>query len=336
LKSQIYIDEKREITVKCAVQSSLYITTKYKMSNPWTLPPNSSDPEIIFYARVFHYRPSLEAAIVCTVAFAVMTFMSLVLTCKYGGRFMYIVPATGLMEMIGFMVRIVLITAKEKTLMQYIMSALFILISPIALGLVNFIVVSKLLTVTGKPVRMLGRWIVQPHRIARTFFLVDLASFFLQGGGVGLQFTALPDLGLAIVIIGLVMQLIFVFAFIWILHQISTDPSFGLSQVHSLKKVFLGLRLTVAMLLIRTLYRVIEYVTGFAGPIATREWTFYNFDTWPILLALLAYCVFHFGKLLECNGVRPAWIVEYEELQMQLKETPPPRRESGETPFETV
>ena len=122
----------------------------------------------------------------------------------------------------------------------------------------------------------------------------------------------MTQIGTAITLIGLAIQFVFFIAFIWVLHRICTDETFGLKDLPSLSKVFVGLRASILLLLIRNIYRIIEFATGPGGPVYAAEWSFYVFETVPILLACVVYCVFHFDRLLETKSAEPLWITEFD------------------------
>ena len=277
----------------------------------------TSNSTSLFFSRTFHYQPSELPILLVLGPFVLVTIVSLASTCRYGGRFMYIVPATAAFETFGYGLR--LATVRNASLNAYIVSTLFILTTPIALALVNYIVVSKLLLVVGKPVTIFRpSWKLRPERIAKIFFRTDMSCFFLQCSGGGLLASGnegMVQIGNVITLIGLVLQFVLCSVFIYVLHKVSTSETFLLNKVRSLDQVFIGLRLTVAMLLVRNIYRVAEYASGSTGPVVTTEWTFYVFETFPILTAFSWYCMFHFGMLLESNNPNPYWQLEYQQVQ---------------------
>jgi len=228
---------------------------------------------------------------------------------------MWIIPTMGFVESLGYGIRIV--SQEKATLTPYIVSVLCILMAPIAMALVNYIVAGRVLRVTGKSLRVFGRFNMQPDHIAKIFFWGDIACFMLQGAGGGLLAIAneaVAKTGNAVVLLGLSVQLMFFLTFMWILHRIYSEPSFGVQRVPSLRTIFWGLRLTVICLLVRNVFRLIEFASFPDGPAYTTEWAFYAFETLPIFISFVFYCVFHFGRLLECKSDDPHWIKEYRAM----------------------
>jgi len=70
--------------------------------------------------------------------------------------------------------------------------------------------------------------------------------------------------------------------------------------------MFFALISTITLLLVRSIYRLIDYGVGQNGYVSHHEGFLYAFDTLLILIALLVYAVLPFGKsLLEVEGTQP-------------------------------
>jgi hypothetical protein len=196
--------------------------------------------------------PSIAFAAAASVAFAAITAVVLALTCKYGGRFMYIVFATGIAEVLGYSTRI--IAADSTSLGAFIGSTFFLLVSPIALAPVNYLVMARLVRQVDKPVWMLCT--LKPDQIARFFVTSDFVCFFLQASGGGLLAIADPNvnnLGAAIVLVGLAIQLFFFTGFSWITYRIATRDEYLLKFAPAVRPVFVGLAITIVFLYVRNI-----------------------------------------------------------------------------------
>jgi len=276
----------------------------------------ASNVSEIFLQRVFHYDPSIAFAVAAIAAFAAVTIAALVLTCKYGGKFMYIVFGTGCAEVLGYTMRVT--AAQDASLGPYIGSSFFLLVSPIALALVNYLVIARLLHQVDKPVWMFRT--LQPQQIARFFVTSDFVCFFLQASGGGLLAVTNPsvnNIGIAIVLVGLAVQLIFFTGFTWITYRVATQDEYLLKFVPAVRPVFVGLAITIFFLYVRNVYRVVEFASGNSSYVDDNEWTFGVFETLPIFLAFVTYLTFHFGRLLDCNEAQPRWIEQLEAARQQ-------------------
>lgn len=271
---------------------------------------------ISWYTYTFHYVPSESLAIVAIIAFSLATVLVTFGTIKYGGRFMWIIVSMGIAEVIGYGLRI--FASNKQDLTAFIVSTLCLLMAPIALALINYVVVARLVKEADMDVRIpkLG-WKLTPNRISKFFFIGDLLCFILQAAGGGLLAVGveqLTDIGTVIVLFGLAIQLFFFTSFVWVIFAITRKNS-PLMKIDSLKLVFHGLAFTISMLYIRNIFRVIEFATGMESYVNKNEWTFYMFETFPIFLAFLAYAYWHFGRLLECKALSPLWVQQLQDLK---------------------
>lgn len=272
--------------------------------------PPCCNPTDIFFYFTFHYRPNVWAALAHTILFALATVVFGYLNYTYARRtdnpskYMHILTFTALMEAVGYGFRIY--TTNSANLTGYIVTTLLILISPIALAVVNYVVVGKLLRATGKQVGFL-----KASHVTRLFLASDVFSFIMQGGAGGLLASkdeVMQDIGKNIVLIGLAIQTLFFTMFVLVSVYIAFHKSFALFKVDALKPVFSGLFLTITCLYIRNIYRFVEFASGIESPVVTSELIFNMFETLPIFVAFCIYGIHHFGKLLPKDEDIPALI----------------------------
>jgi len=248
----------------------------------------------ILIQRLFGYHPSIELAGVSIALFSLCMIIHTYLAWKHSARYMYIIGVTGAAEVLGYIFRI--IVANHPSINSYIVMELCLLVSPIALAVINYIVVGKLLAQAGEKV---GPF--KPQHIARFFLGSDIFSFIIQSGGGGMLASgnsSFMDIGRNTILFGLTIQLLFFASFTWITIIIQNKSKFGLKNDSSLKPVFHGLYITIILLFIRNIYRVVEFGTGRGGYISTHELFFGFFESLPIFLAFIFYGIFHFGRLL--------------------------------------
>lgn len=270
--------------------------------------PPCCNPEDIFFYYTFHYRPNVWAALAHTILFSLATVIFAYLNYIYARRtdnpskYMHILTFTGLMEAVGYGFRIY--TIQSASLTGFIITTLLILISPIALAVVNYVVVGKLLRASGKQIGFL-----KANHITRLFLASDVFSFLMQGGAGGLLASKDPtmqDIGKNVVLVGLAIQTLFFTAFVLISVYIAFSRRFALIHVDALKPVFSGLFLTITCLYIRNIYRFVEFASGVESPIVTSELIFNMFETLPIFVSFCIYGINHFGKLLSKDEDLPA------------------------------
>ena len=274
--------------------------------------PPCCNPSDMYFYYTFHYRPNFWGALSQTILFTILTaviaYTNYVWSNRTGNpaKYMHILTATGIMEALGYGFRIYAL--QSETIGGFILTTLLILISPIALAVVNYVVVGKLLRASGKQIGFL-----KANHVTRLFLASDIFSFMLQGGAGGLLASKDPvmqDTGKNIVLVGLAIQTLFFTMFVAIAVYMAMSEKFALMSVRELRPVFSCLFLTIACLYIRNIYRFVEFASGIDSPIVTSELIFAMFETLPIMASLCIYILQHFGKLLPKDEELPALILK--------------------------
>lgn len=105
------------------------------------------------------------------------------------------------------------------------------------------------------------------------------------------------DLGQAIIITGLAIQIIFFTFFVVITitfdARIRCEPtkaSLAMTSPRMLLKVLYG---SSALILVRSVFRVVEYIMGEDGELMAKEVYIYVFDTTLMLLVSISFNIFH-------------------------------------------
>ena len=103
--------------------------------------------------------------------------------------------------------------------------------------------------------------------------------------------------GRVLLIIGLAGLVVLIFFFLATLVYVSRSATYRI-DAPALRPVYAGLYITVALLLIRNIFRLIEFGQGWNGYIADHEVYFYVFDALTMLTWLIVVVPLHFGLLL--------------------------------------
>ena len=273
----------------------------------------------------FHYHPNVAADVVACVAFALISIPLAILAHRTRMHLSWILVGTALAEAIGYALRAVVIN--NVSLGPFIITELLILLAPNALALLNYKVLGQVIDIKSPPPSatnlpkptlripflMDERGLIYGKRIAWIFFTSDVIGFLIQGGGGGLE--ASSDLqtqksGARIIMGGLVFQVIFFALFAVLAVYVYYSPLYNrpptaTQQTQSptvekplMDKVFFALFVTIVLILIRNVYRLIEFAVTPGTYIPSSEWLFYVFDMLAIFVAMLVYMRWHFGLYL--------------------------------------
>lgn len=135
-------------------------------------------------------------------------------------------------------------------------------------------------------------------QVARFFFASDILCLAIQGAGAGLSSSMNggdQNSAKALLIVGLILQLFFFTCFTGITTYINLNKKYGLRGVKQYQPIFICLYVTIALMYIRSIFRLIEFADGWYGSIATNEVYFYIFDFLMIFLCCVVFTALHFG-----------------------------------------
>jgi len=80
--------------------------------------------------------------------------------------------------------------------------------------------------------------------------------------------------------------------------------------------LLIAVNTSCALILVRSIYRVVEFATGVDGYVSVHEWTFYCFDALPILPIFLIFAVMPPGNYVPFMGWRVPRKAAAREYQM--------------------
>ena len=163
---------------------------------------------------------------------------------------------------------------------------------------------------------ILGRLIVSLHAehlslipvrfLTKTFVAGDVASFTLQAGGGGIQAGGtldLYDIGEKVIIVGLFMQIAFFGFFIvasFIFHRrVLRQPPETTTQITIPWRRHLTVLYSVSLIiLVRSIFRVVEYLQGNSGFIIAHEYFLYIFDAVLMAIVMAVFLVYYVHDLV--------------------------------------
>ncbi|KAJ2651688.1 hypothetical protein IWW40_001588 [Coemansia sp. RSA 1250] len=259
----------------------------------------------------FSYTPVNIAPEVCAGVFVLISIAMTMQTFKsQGPKWLLVLPATAFCEAIGYAFRVVCIY--WTTLGTFTATSLFLLLPPNALALTNYKTLGKVVqlsTVFLPDNRKPHVFWLKPRFITWFFFTSDVFSFLLQGIGVGISTQDNKrELAKHTVLSGLYVQLFFFAVFLVIAAYIFIDKRFTVAcgpcdhnAQQAKRRLFWVIISTTALLYVRSVYRVAEFVGGYGSKIYGAEWLFYLFDTALVLLSFAIYMQSFIGYHFQPN-----------------------------------
>ncbi|RJE18248.1 RTA1 domain protein [Aspergillus sclerotialis] len=277
---------------------------------------SDSDGDAGYHYELYRYTPSIPAAVVFVVVFALLSIAHLIILIR-NRTYIFIPFFIGLLfECAGYAARIASHFDTEA-LAPYIVQTLLILIAPPLFAASIYMTLGRIL----RHLHAEDKSIVPVRFLTKIFVSGDVISFLLQAAGGGYMAAgtlSAMETGSNIVIGGLAVQLVFFSLFVFVsalFHwRMKKQPDYDSITVSSVptrwakfitwESVMWALYIACALILIRSIFRVVEFVEGNDGFIMKREYLLYIFDA--VLMALTGFVlvVIYPGFFLGRGGKR--------------------------------
>ncbi|KAF7327005.1 hypothetical protein MKEN_00275300 [Mycena kentingensis (nom. inval.)] len=211
----------------------------------------------------------------------------------------------------GFGLRIIYID-DPFSIGKYSGSTLFILLSPCLYLATDYLILSHLVRCFAPQITERAL-LVRQSRIVKGFVWSDVTTFLLQSAGGGLTATknrTTANLGNKIAMVGIILQAVsfalFTIVFVvfgWRVRKhfpkawypSTSAPSkfkiMSTAPIEDWRILFWVVCVTCVGILIRSVFRVVEFAGGYDGPVQTSEGYFYFLDALPLWISMTLYCV---------------------------------------------
>ncbi|SMY25372.1 unnamed protein product [Zymoseptoria tritici ST99CH_1A5] len=244
----------------------------------------------------YKYQPSLVAAIICVVAFFIITTIHIYQMFRTRTWFMIAFCIGGIFETVGYVGRAASAAqdADAYTLGPYIIQSILLLVAPALFAASIYMELARIvLLVDGDHALFIRRrW------LTRIFVSGDVLSFLVQASGGGLLAASSDSVrtGENLILVGLALQIIifgfFVIAGAIFHFRIRKAPTLK-GQSLPYQKHMWSLYGVSILIFIRSIVRLIEYAQGYSGYILSREWYLYVFDALLMFAAMAIMSYIH-------------------------------------------
>ncbi|KAL2860135.1 RTA1 like protein-domain-containing protein [Aspergillus pseudodeflectus] len=258
--------------------------------------------------NIYGYEPSIAAGVIFILLFGATT--------AYHGwqvfraRAFYFIPffIGGIFQIIGYLMRC-LSNGNTDSIPLYALQTVLILLAPALYAASIYMVLGRLMVFLGAE----HHSIVRVNWMTKIFVAGDVVSFLMQCGAGGLMSGDDPDtrtLGENLTIVALIIQVLFFTFFLItsiIFHKrINTSPTaqsretslhWTLTPRTLLAKNWITLLIALytvsALILIRSVFRLVEFIDGYGGFLMTHEAFIYIFDTLPMFVVMVVMNLWH-------------------------------------------
>ncbi|KAF5597978.1 RTM1 [Fusarium pseudoanthophilum] len=249
----------------------------------------------------YRYEPSLPISIIFIVIFALSSALHLFQIIKTRTWFFLPFLVGSIFEAVGFIGRAIgAEQAPDYTFGPYVMQNLLLLLGPTCYA-------ASIYMILGRYIRQLNgeRFsLIRPSWLTKIFLLGDVISIALQGVGGGKLVNAdSPDdrtTGENIIIAGLTVQILFFGLFIAVTGLFHFRfARHSTSRPSSWQRLLVVIYVASVLILIRSLFRMIEYIEGHDGELQSKEVYVLVLDAIPMAIASVGLNLFHPSKYIE-------------------------------------
>lgn len=186
----------------------------------------------------------------------------------------------------------------------YIGQSLFIILPPSLYAATIYMIYGRLVLF----VNAAEASVIRPTLVTKVFVCGDVLSFFMQAGGGGMMAQAsMADMGQKMMLIGLFVQLLFLGLFLSISlifwgRMSKSSKQYAIRQYgkHSWDALLKMVLAAAVIIILRCVFRVIEFAQGHSGYLVSHEIYMYIFDAAPMLIVQI---MMHFVYAAEIFGV---------------------------------
>ncbi|KAJ5203147.1 hypothetical protein N7449_005226 [Penicillium cf. viridicatum] len=259
--------------------------------------------------KLYRYTPSIAAAAIFVALFIITTVLHLWQLIKSRSWCFIAFVLGGIFQIIGYIAR-ALSHANTESVPIYSIQTILILLAPPLYAASIYMVLGRLIL----HLRAESYSMVPLKWMTGIFVTGDVVAFVMQAAGGGIMASGTIDAmktGEHITIGGLCVQLVFFTFFVLtavIFHvRIRSGPTqqtiearqdHSLCIIRSWESVLWGLYISSILILIRSVFRLIEYAQGNDGYLISHEAFMYVFDATLMFFAMVAMNVLHPSVIL--------------------------------------
>ena len=248
----------------------------------------------------FHFIPAKGIMYLALALFALATLLCLASTIYTRRWYMLIAVGVGIAEIIGYSFRLAMVHKPQYGI--YVGMQCLLIIPPSFLALVEYITLGKVVKLAQESNPNISTFL-KPKLIQWCYFVAEIGSLSLQGAGAGLSVSQkgvndTAATGKTLLLVGLAFLVAIIICFLLNALFVSVKKEYGVWQNRHLTRLFIVLYTSTALLLIRNVFRLVEFASGFYGDIAVKEKYFYGFDGLMVVLIMFIFSFAHFGFFL--------------------------------------
>ncbi|KAF7587790.1 hypothetical protein BBP40_006700 [Aspergillus hancockii] len=267
----------------------------------------ASDDKIDF--KLYRYTPSTAAAATFVVLFVLTTVYHTYQLSRARAWYFIAFMIGGIFQIIGYICRILAHNNKESVPIYSVQTILILLAPPLYAASIYMVLGRLVIFVRAENLSLVSvKW------MTKIFVTGDVIAFLMQAAGGGIMASGTIssyNLGEHITVGGLCVQLAFFGFFVincalfhYRIRRYPTDEVVAMAArlrqqtSRTWETVLVGLYIASALILVRSIFRLIEYAQGNSGYLISHEAFMYVFDSTLMFLTMVAVNICHPSMIL--------------------------------------
>ncbi|KAK4160048.1 RTA1 like protein-domain-containing protein [Cladorrhinum sp. PSN259] len=298
-------------------------TTTSSISPPPSSSSSSSPSSFGTSSSVWPYEPVFAPCIVFTAIYALLLLWISYLTfIRYRTFYFTVMPLGTSVEVLGYALRCYAVK-NQTQLPPYITSLSLTVLAPLLFSAGNYLLLPRLIVSTTPNQNLNPRTTilkVPTNRLAHLFISLDILAFLIQGAGTSVSGSAkwtgpTALVGVRVLVGGLAVQVLGVGWFLACVVRYRYLERAGMGEEKRSKKSRSGnltwaVAISGGLILIRSIYRLVEFAEGVDGYVFRSEWLFWLFEAAAMVGCVVVFCFWHPGQLLiDDNNNKPEVVV---------------------------
>ncbi|KAF5962642.1 Rtm1p-like protein [Fusarium bulbicola] len=255
---------------------------------------------------IWMYDPSFPLAVVGTVVYGIIflaiTYLTLI---KYRAWYF-----------------IVVVIVRDRELTPFVLTLTHTVLAPVLIAAGNYLLISRLIlavlpTSHHRILRIPGR------RLTPIFVFCDVIAFLIQGSGSGIASSdnwqgEMENIGVKVLIVGLAFQLAAFSLFLCVFrrfHALALRMAVE-DAPRGWQKVVLAVYISSILIMVRCIFRVVEFAGGRDTYAFSHEWLFWGFESLPMAVAIGIFCFYHPSRYLRTNGTQSKSVRTDETIEL--------------------
>lgn len=258
-----------------------------------TLVTQEKSTNTILY-QYFHEIPDKNLALLALVLLLIVSVISFGLSLWTKSAFTLFIPLTGFLIAAGYACRLHMIS--NPKLFTFAAMQILLIVPALFLAAVNYTCFGRVINMRRSRSSKVMLWMS-----SLGFIIFDILCLIIQSFGGTLLTNKDPKImkvGINLILVGILLAVIVNVFFIGTLIYINTTMSFEVNT-----NVWIALYVTMGCLLVRNIYRAIEFVQNYIskngiGYLSSHEIYMYIFDFTMLFICFVVFCLLHYGFYL--------------------------------------